>query len=163
MNIFGSNYEELGSLNKNLVLQTQGKIKIRFGKKFVDLLDEKGNINVKIPKIIVSVDSQDKMVKDGFYLYEEKLYVCLNKEVIQLTGNEEEGLYIKYVGEQELSQEEISTAQRNIGLTFDNIQEALQKVSKGIVFIGNKQYYISNKDYINLFQNFLLHIFYLLL
>ena len=31
MNIFGSNYEEVGNLSSNLVLQTAGKVKIRFG------------------------------------------------------------------------------------------------------------------------------------
>lgn len=54
INVFGSNYEEIGSLNKNLVLQTLGKVKIRYGKKFIDLLDEKGELvstnETEIPK-----------------------------------------------------------------------------------------------------------------
>ena len=44
VNIFGSTYEELGSTSKNLLLNTLGKIKVKFGNKYVDLLDENGEI-----------------------------------------------------------------------------------------------------------------------
>ena len=37
MKLFGSEYEEIGSLDKNLVLNTAGKVKIRYGGKFVEL------------------------------------------------------------------------------------------------------------------------------
>lgn len=46
MNVFGSNHNEIGSLSENLVLNTAGKIKIRFGNKFIDLLDNQGKIAV---------------------------------------------------------------------------------------------------------------------
>lgn len=48
--MFNSQYEELGSLDKNLILNTKGKVKIRYGNKFIDLLDENGHIN---PELIV--------------------------------------------------------------------------------------------------------------
>ena len=57
LNMFGGNMHEVGSLSENLVLNTAGKVKIRFGSKFIDLLDNKGNINVKLPKIISKVKS----------------------------------------------------------------------------------------------------------
>lgn len=43
--LFGSNYEELGSSKTNLILNTLGKIKIRFGSKCIDLIDENGELN----------------------------------------------------------------------------------------------------------------------
>jgi hypothetical protein len=52
INVFNSNYEELGSLDKNLVLHTLGKVKIRYGRKYIDILNDKGELNVSIPKII---------------------------------------------------------------------------------------------------------------
>ena len=75
MNIFGSNYEEVGNLSSNLVLQTAGKVKIRFGQKFIDLIDEKGNINASIPKILNEVKSKDEMKSDGLYILDGDLYI----------------------------------------------------------------------------------------
>ena len=53
MKLFGSEYEEIGSLDKNLVLNTAGKVKIRYGGKFVELdLD----ILEKLPQIIEKLE-----------------------------------------------------------------------------------------------------------
>lgn len=86
LKIFNSNYEEIGSLNKNLVLNTQGKIKIRFNKKFIDLLDNNGNINAKIPNIIEEKDDISKVSSNGIYLVNGILYIYCNKTLIKLTG-----------------------------------------------------------------------------
>lgn len=43
-----NNYQELGSTEQNLVLNTKGKIKIRYGNKFIDLLDNDGYINPEL-------------------------------------------------------------------------------------------------------------------
>ena len=55
MNIFGSNYSEVGSLSENFVINTAGKVKIRFGSKFIDILDDRGNLNVPVPKVITKI------------------------------------------------------------------------------------------------------------
>ena len=51
MNIFGSNHAEVGSLDENLILQTAGKIKIRYGNKFIDLLEELDSIKKRLKKL----------------------------------------------------------------------------------------------------------------
>lgn len=144
LKVFNTNYEEVGSLNKNLVLNTQGKVKIRFNKKFIDLLDNNGNINVKIPKIPEQKNSVDDIKSDGFYIVDGILYVYYNEQLIQVTSSENEGNYIKYSEQQKLSQEQISQVQENIGLKFKTVQDAINTVTNGIVFIDNKLYYINN-------------------
>ena len=145
LNIFGKNQEEIGSLDKNLVLRTKGRVYIRYGRKYIDVLDSKGNLNIKVPKVIRKVDSLDDITEDGLYLYNGDLYAYIDGELIQLTGTE--GQYISYAIEQNLSQDEINIAQHNIGLTFNSIDDALTVIDNGIVFVGDKIYYINDGEY----------------
>lgn len=141
LNIFGSNHSEVGSLSENLVLNTAGKVKIRFGQKFIDLIDDKGNINVKIPKVLIKVDSKDEIDSTGFYLLNGDLYVNIDGELIPITGVEEK--FISYGIEQDLTQEQIELAQKNIGLSFPSIKDAQKTITKGIVFVDGQIYYIN--------------------
>lgn len=142
LNIFGKNQGEIGSLEKNLVLRTRGQIYIRYGKKYIELLDSNGNLKVKVPKVLTKINSKDKMTKTGFYLLDGNLYICYEGEIIQITGND--GQYVEYRNSQKLTQEQIATVQQNIGLTFPTIEDAQKSITEGIVFIENKIYYISN-------------------
>lgn len=137
INVFNSNYEEIGSLDKNLALHTLGKVKIRYGRKYIDLLNDKGELNVSIPKILQEKDSLENITKDGFYLVDGDLYAYYKGNVYQLTGVE--GDYISFAVEQNLTQEQIDIAQNNIGLTFSSLNKVT--INKGIVFIDDRIYY----------------------
>lgn len=140
MNVFNSNYEELGSLDKNLVLQTSGKVKIRYGKKFIDLLDNNGNLNVSVPKL-KKVDSADDIKSDGIYLVDDTVYIQISGELIAIGGANSGS--ISYTTPQELTEEQINQAQKNIGLVYDSISDV--KISNGIVIINNELYKVVNK------------------
>ena len=151
LNIFGKNQEEIGSLDKNLVLRTQGRVYIRYGKKYIELLDSQGNINVKVPKVIQKATSELEIKNDGFYLVDDNLYAYSGGKIIQLSGIE--GSFINYAIKQDLSQEQLNITQKNIGLKHSTIEEALNSVKEGIVFIGDSIYYINNGQYSKISSN----------
>lgn len=70
--------KEIGSLSENLVLNTAGKVKIRIGQKYIDLLNDKGEINIKIPKIIKSIKSESEMKTNGFYYLNSNLFAHID-------------------------------------------------------------------------------------
>ncbi len=148
LNIFGKNQGEIGSLDKNLVLRTKGRVYIRYGRKYIDLLDSQGNLNVKVPKVLSKITSKDEIKSNGFYLLDGNLYAYVDGETFQITGTE--GSFISYAIQQKLTSEQIDIAQRNIGLKFDSINEAVRSVQEGIVFIGSDSYYINNGTYTKL-------------
>lgn len=59
MKIFNSIYSEVGSIDENLLLNTKGKIKIRIGNTFIDLLDDKGKINKSLLPSELFEDPED--------------------------------------------------------------------------------------------------------
>lgn len=61
MNSMFNGYE-LGSLQENLILNTAGKIKIRYGSKYIDLLDENGEINVS-PLLLQRIQQLEEEIK----------------------------------------------------------------------------------------------------
>ena len=65
INMFGSNHCEVGSVDENLILNTAGKVKIRYGSKFIDLLDDKGEINIPttLLKRIQALEEEIKLLK----------------------------------------------------------------------------------------------------
>ena len=71
---------KLGELDNNLTLQTKGKVYIQFGKKSIDLLNDKGELNVNLSSILKKVSSL-KGLTSGLYEYQDNLYIVINGKV----------------------------------------------------------------------------------
>ena len=76
--------KEIGSLSENLVLNTAGKVKIRYGSKYIDLLNEKGELNIKVPKIIKSIKSESEIKTNGFYYLDNNLYAYIDGVTLEV-------------------------------------------------------------------------------
>ena len=107
-NMFGN---EIGSLSENLVLNTAGKVKIRFGQKYVDLLNDKGQLNVTIPKIIKSIKSKSEMKTNGFYYLDNNLFAHIDGVTLSILKEPILSIYNSNL--EEPSEEEISLVYLN--------------------------------------------------
>lgn len=107
-NMFGN---EIGSLSENLVLNTAGKVKIRFGQKYIDLLNDKGQLNVTIPKIIKSIKSKSEMKTNGFYYLDDNLFAHIDGVTLPILKEPILSIYNSNL--EEPSEEEISLVYLN--------------------------------------------------
>ena len=70
LNLLGKNSQIIGSGNDELIFNS-GKIRIKWGNKFINLLDSKGNINTQ-QDLIQKVSSRDDITTAGIYLVTEE-------------------------------------------------------------------------------------------
>ena len=134
------NCEELGSLDKNLILKTKGQVYIRYGQKHIEILDRNGNLNIKMPKTLKQTESIENL-SDGFYIYNDELYYSFNREAKKVIEDKEETKEIKLT---ELLKE-FGEPQSGDTIMFDgatwkffNIEEFRQELKQEILDEINK-------------------------
>lgn len=140
-NVLNQSYSSIGSTNSDFLIKTRGKIKIQWGKKFIDLLkDGKLNTDVEFFHQISSKSSIDKN-KSGIYYAtdEQSIYIVIGGNIFDLnreTGNS----YISFLDKQNLTNEQKHIALSNIGFVYKSIDNFnLSKLTSGIVYIENEQ------------------------
>ena len=149
--MFGKAYDTVGSTNKNLILQTRGDLKIRWGNKFIDLI-KNGKINVNVD-LLKQTNNKDSINKDGIYLIQneenQEVWLYIGGILINLVG-EISNNYITYLKNQDIDADGKFRALSNIGLYYDTLNDAIEaKLTSGIIYIldQNKFYYINNGEY----------------
>lgn len=152
LNAFGRNYEEIGSSDKGLILKNSGKIKIQWGKKFIDLLDSNGNINTQSQNLIKSVSSTSGIQQDGFYYINGSLIAKIGENIIELSS-ESNSVYVSFLQKQEASSKEKYQALQNIGFIYPSLNDYNVYPTNGIVYIEDSQtLYIVNNGKLSKFQ-----------
>jgi hypothetical protein len=86
LTMFGKTYNTVGSANTNLMLQTKGDLKIRWGNKFIDLV-KNGKINAE-SDILKTADSSDSINSDGVYLVQngekDEIWIRIGKTSVNV-------------------------------------------------------------------------------
>lgn len=149
--MFGKAYDTVGSTNKNLILQTRGDLKIRWGNKFIDLI-KNGKINVNVD-LLKQADNKDSINKDGIYLIQneenQEVWLYIGGTLVNLIGEISDN-YVTYLKNQDIDADGKFRALSNIGLYYNTLNDAIEaKLTSGIIYIldQNKFYYINNGEY----------------
>jgi len=146
--MFGKTYNTVGSANDNLVLQTKGDIKIRWGNKFIDLI-KNGKVNAEVD-ILKKVESADAIHTDGIYLVKngevDEIWAMIKGTLVNIIG-EISDFYVSYKGEQKVTVDEQFLALSNIGLyckTYEDLVNA--NIQNGVVYILDTCKFYTIKD-----------------
>ena len=161
--ILGKPYLMVGSADTDIILNGKGNVKVRFGNAFLDLIS-----NGKISK----TDGNDKSINivqnksdigtaDGWYFVESEdaIYFQINRVLYPVLSkrddieNSEDYLAINY--NQDLTLEQIRTAQRNLKVIIDN-QDNIAILPTDFVYFNSDDkvhYYNNNGTLVELYLN----------
>lgn len=60
------------------IIKTDGRIYVKQGGRYIALIDEEGNFNVKLKSYIQKIDNLQELTTEGFYFYNGSLYSYVN-------------------------------------------------------------------------------------
>lgn len=142
--LFGRTYSTVGNSDSDFIIKTRGQVKVQWGKKFIDIIKD-GKLNVDVT-LIKEVSSIDSITSDGIYMLEgsNTVVVRINGVTVSLVSDNSDN-YVSFIRPQLTTDEQKKQAQRNIGLRYSTIQEAItDSAYTGILFIdSDKKLYIA--------------------
>lgn len=142
--LFGRTYSTVGNSDSDFIIKTRGQVKVQWGKKFIDIIKD-GKLNVDVT-LIKEVSSIDSITSDGIYMLEgsNTVVVRINGVTVPLVSDNSDN-YVSFIKPQLTTDEQKKQAQRNIGLRYSTIQEAItDSAYNGILFIdSDKKLYIA--------------------
>ena len=154
--IGGTVYEAVGSSSSNLLLKCNGTARIQWGNKLIDLI-KNGKIASSEPKEILYVISDEAEMKNtGIYVIikEDESYSIYFYKDGQKYVLAESDLYISATKQQELTVEQKSQAQQNIGVCYKTLDEFKKsEIKDGFAYIINeKKFYIAQNGVIEIYN-----------
>lgn len=145
--LFGRTYSTVGNSDSDFIIKTRGQVKVQWGKKFIDIIKD-GKLNVDVT-LIKEVSSIDSITSDGIYMLEgsNTVVVRINGVTVSLVSDNSDN-YVSFIRPQLTTDEQKKQAQRNIGLRYSTIQEAItDSAYNGILFIdSDKKLYIAEDE-----------------
>lgn len=142
--LFGRTYSTVGNSDSDFIIKTRGQVKVQWGKKFIDIIKD-GKLNVDVT-LIKEVSSIDSITSDGIYMLEgsNTVVVRINGVTVSLVSDNSDN-YVSFIRPQLTTDEQKKQVQRNIGLRYSTIQEAItDSAYNGILFIdSDKKLYIA--------------------
>lgn len=146
--MFGKAYDTVGSADKNLILQTRGDLKIKWGGKYIDLI-KNGKINADTD-VLKKIDSKDSIYKDGLYLVEKEetpeVWLSIGGSTVNLLG-EASTTYVSFLSPQKVTSDQKLTALTNIGFYYETLDKAKEtEIKQGIIYIIDEQQFYKVKD-----------------
>lgn len=142
--LFGRTYSTVGNSDSDFIIKTRGQVKVQWGKKFIDIIKD-GKLNVDVT-LIKEVSSIDSITSDGIYMLEgsNTVVVRINGVTVSLVSDNSDNC-VSFIRPQLTTDEQKKQAQRNIGLRYPTIQEAItDSAYNGILFIdSDKKLYIA--------------------
>ena len=135
-NMFGRSYESVGNESADFCIKTKGKVKIKWGSKYIDLIKD-GKINVNADFIFKVNTADDIGSKDGVYVTEDGLvFIKIDGVLIPIIQSSDDSDYVAYVIQDKKTGEQRVIAQKNIGLQFNTLEELTSSgVTNGIAFV----------------------------
>ena len=137
--IGGTVYESIGSSTSNLLLKSNGTVRVQWGTKLIDLV-KNGKIASGNSDFQVSVVEDESEIKsDGVFILKvgdsEQLWIRKDGNKYNLTGTD---LYISATTKQNITGEQKEQALENIGMYYNTLEDVKEaNIKNGIVYVIN--------------------------
>lgn len=151
--LFGRSYDSIGSSSSDFLIKTKGKVKIKWGNKYIDLIKD-GKIatdGITIKKIT----GENIPLSAGIYVTDNgSIYISDGSEIYNIYG-EAGSTYVAYAQQESITGQQKQQALYNIGILFDSIEDLnYSGLQNGIVYIVSTGEIYTVKDGVSTLLSF---------
>lgn len=141
-NLFGKPSQELGSNSSDTIIRTLGSLKVRYGSKYVTIFKDGKLVSDEMSKLIYVSDKIGN--KEGIHIIQQEgqedfsVYIVYKGKSYELTSSIL--TYVSFLESQITSSENKRTAQKNLGITYNSIEDYYNDngIQDGIIYISNE-------------------------